>query len=101
MNSRVDLLTRHWRLYERGILTDHELVLSFLDDLDILHLASDWEILPSSYRKVILQLLDRCPPPELPDVFIVGPAPPEAIAAWSELRRDNARRLLEYLNINA
>ncbi len=97
MKAGIDRWRRLWKLFERGVLGDNEIVLSFLDEIEPDRLADDWPELPEGFRALVGRYLrDRLPDP-IPRNFVIGERDEEEIVRRTEIRRSNAAGLAAFL----
>lgn len=84
-------------MFERGLLSECEIVQPFVDELDTAHVSDEWSSLPDGYREVVERYLREHPPLSMPQCFIIGCATEEYIQRLTEVRRRNAAELVAYL----
>lgn len=97
MKAGIDRWRRHWIFFERGILTENEIVPLFLDDIDPDRLADDWPELPEGFRVLVARYLRDHSPDAIPRYFVIGQQDEEEIARRTEIRRRNTARLAAFL----
>jgi hypothetical protein len=72
MRIKPEKWRRHWEMFERGLLTECEIVHPFLDELDTARIADDWSLLPDGYREVVRRYIREHPAESVPRSFIIG-----------------------------
>jgi hypothetical protein len=97
MRTKPERWMRHWEMFERGLLSNCEIVHPFLDELDTARIAEEWSSLPDGYRELVRRYIGEHPPESVPRYFIIGCPTEEEIERRTEIRRRNAAGLVAYL----
>jgi hypothetical protein len=97
MRTKPESWKRHWELFERGLLSECEIVHPFVDELDTARVDEEWSSLPDRYREVVRGYFRERAPESMPRYFIIGCATEEEIECLTEVRKRNAAELVAYL----
>ncbi|QEH35583.1 hypothetical protein OJF2_41360 [Aquisphaera giovannonii] len=98
MRTKVERYRRYWAMFERGLLSECEIVHAFVDELETDRIEADWSLLPDGYREIIISSLRSHPPDVMPQYFVIGYASEAEIARLTEVRRQNTTCLAGYLS---